>query len=199
MTADRETLDVYDARAGDYANLVDRSKPGRHLTDFIDALPKHGRVLDLGCGPGKSAADMAEAGLTVDAWDASAEMARLGRESFGLDIQVREFESLDAVQTYDGIFANFSLLHAPKSQMPGHLERIARALKPGGVFHIGMKTGTGERRDSIGRFYAYYEDVELSELLTAAGFTVTDRALGSDLGLDGTEAPWIIMRATRDV
>ena len=196
--ADRKTLDVYDAKAGDYADLVDRTKPGRHLTDFIEALPQGGHVLDLGCGPGTSAADMRDAGLNVEAWDASPEMARLGRETFGLDVRVMGFDALEADQAYDGVFANFSLLHAPKSQMPGHLERIARALKPGGLFHIGMKTGTGEKRDGIGRFYAYYEDAELSDLLAAAGFTVTDRAFGSDVGLDGVEAPWIIMRATRN-
>ncbi len=196
---DRETLAVYNAKAGDYADLVDRTKPGRHLSDFIDALPKGGHVLDLGCGPGKSAADMAEAGLTVDAWDASPEMAQIGHEAFELTIEVKGFEALVADQMYDGIFANFSLLHAPKAEMPDHLARIANALKPGGLFHIGMKTGTGEMRDRLGRFYAYYEDGELTGILENAGFTVTNRAFGSDIGLDGTEAPWIIMRATKDV
>ncbi len=196
---DRETLDVYNNRANDYADMVERSKPGRHLTDFITALPNGARVLDLGCGPGNSALDMIDAGLNVDAWDASPEMARVGREAFGLEIEVRGFDALDAVHTYDGVFANFSLLHAAKADMPGHLARIAAALKPGGVFHIGMKTGTGEKRDGIGRFYAYYEDVELTGLLESAGLGVTTRAFGSDEGLDGTEAPWIIMRAIKHV
>ena len=196
---DAETLAVYDAKAGDYAALTDRDRPGIHLSAFIKALPRGGRVLDLGCGPGQSAADMVAAGLNVEAWDASPEMARLGREAFGLEVKVRQFEALDADQHFDGIFANFSLLHAPKAEMPDHLSRIAAALKPGGLFHIGMKTGTGEHRDGLGRFYAYYEDAELTGLLNTVGLRVTDRAFGNDMGLDGTEAPWIIMRATKHV
>ena len=196
--ADRETLSVYDAKADDYANLVSSSDPDRHLTGFMQALPKGGRVLDLGCGPGRSADFMIKAGFVVDAWDASPEMARLGNETFGINVQVKGFSDIDAVAVYDGIYANFSLLHAPKSDMPAHLSRIANALRPGGQFHIGTKTGTGENRDSIGRFYAYYTDDELTGLLGDAGFTVQTRATGRTFGLDGVEAPWIVMRATLD-
>jgi hypothetical protein len=77
--------------------------------------------------------------------------------------------------------------------MPRHLESIARALKPSGIFHIGLKTGTGEKRDAIGRFYAYYEDAELTALLASAGFDVIARRTGEEAGLDGTIAPWIIL------
>ncbi len=196
--SDRETLSVYDAKADDYAELVTSSKQDRHLLAFMDAVKPGGRVLDLGCGPGRSSHFMAEAGFQIDAWDASPEMVRLGRETYGLDFQVKGFADLDAVSAYDGVFANFSLLHAPKADMPGHLTRISKALCPGGQFHIGTKTGTGEKRDSIGRFYAYYMDDELTALLNDVGLTVQTRATGSDAGLDGVEAPWIIMRATLD-
>ena len=54
------------------------------------------------------------------------------------------------------------------------------------------------RWGSLG-FYAYYEDAELTGLLNTVGLRVTDRAFGNDMGLDGTEAPWIIMRATKNV
>ena len=191
---DRATLDVYDARAADYADMVKKPEPNRHLTDFIDALPKGARVLDLGCGPGGSAAEMQKAGLRVDAWDASDEMAKLGK-AIGVNIRVAGFDALTAQSAYDGIYANFSLLHAPKADMQGHLARIASALRPGGLFHIGMKTGTGEKRDTIGRFYAYYTDAELTGLLAENGLTVLSRETGMDSGLDGVKAPWIIMRA----
>ena len=195
---DRETLSVYDAKADEYANMVSSPKPDRHLSAFMDALPKGARVLDLGCGPGRSAQFMTDAGFAVEAWDASPEMARLGHETYGLDVQVKGFSDLNAAAVYDGIYANFSLLHAPKAEMPGHLNRIATALCSGGQFHIGTKTGKGEKRDPLGRFYAYYTDVELTGLLGDVGLTVKSRATGADVGLDGVEAPWIIMRATLD-
>ncbi|MDA8585583.1 class I SAM-dependent methyltransferase [Rhodobacteraceae bacterium] len=196
--SDRKTLSVYDAKADEYAGLTTSFETDRHLDAFMEALPTGGRVLDLGCGPGRAAKTMADAGFDVTAWDASPEMARFGRETFDLDIEVKTFADLNDVAVYDGIYANFSLLHSPKSEMPSHLTRIATALRPQGQFHIGTKTGTGEKRDGIGRFYTYYADAELTDLLGAVGLSVQTRATGSDAGLDGVVAPWIIIRAKRD-
>ena len=136
--------------------------------------------------------------MQVDAWDASSEMAALAREQFGLEVRIATFDELDADAVYDGIYANFSLLHAPRSEMPGHLDRIAKALTAHGLLHIGLKTGVGERRDSLGRFYAYYEESELAGLLDTAGFEILSRATGTEAGLDGVEAPWIVVRARKN-
>ena len=196
--ADEQTLDVYAKRARDYADRFKDAGVGKHLREFMDALPPKARVLDLGCGPGMAAAALLAAGHDVDAWDASPEMADLGRKLYGLDIRLAPFDALAAKAEYDAIYANFSLLHAPKSEMPDHLSRIAKALKPGGLFHIGLKTGDGEKRDALGRFYAYYTDDEITGLLEAAGFSVESRATGEEPGLDGTVAPWIILKARKD-
>ena len=196
--SDNETLGVYDRQAQDYADRFGGWEVNKHLAAFIDTLPNGAKILDLGCGPGFGTAAMKKAGLVVDAWDASPEMARIGKDRLGLTIAVKGFDDLDAVDHYDGIYANFSLLHAPKADMPGHLDRIATALKPGGLFHIGMKTGSGERRDGLGRFYAYYQDDELTQLLSDVGLSVSHRTTGTEVGLAGTEDPWIIMRATKN-
>ena len=197
MTADRETLEVYGRKAADYVAMANRERNDRPLDAFIKSLPAQARVLDLGCGPGSAAARMAQAGMQVDAWDATPEMAALAREQFGLEVRVATFDELDADAVYDGIYANFSLLHAPRSEMPGHLDRIAKALTAHGLLHIGLKTGVGERRDSLGRFYAYYEESELAGLLDTAGFEILSRATGTEAGLDGVEAPWIVVRARK--
>lgn len=192
---DKETLNVYAAKAKDYAKRFSSAKPDLHLAAFMLAVPKGGRVLDMGCGTGRSTAFMIEAGLKADALDASAEMAEIADSEYGVTVRVTGFETLDAEGVYDGIYANFSLLHAPKAEMPEHLARISKALVPGGFFHIGLKTGTGEKRDALGRFYAYYTDAEITGLLEDAGFVVIERSFGADVGLDGTVAPWIILLA----
>lgn len=193
--SDNETLKVYAEQVDAYAKLVTRGTPDRDLQDFIDGVPEGGRVLDLGCGPGNSATMMMDAGLVADASDASPEMVALANKKDGLNAVVATFDDLDAEGAYDGIWANFSLLHAPRADMPANLDRIARALKSGGLFHVGLKTGEGEKRDSIGRFYSYFTQEELTGLLTKAGFEVTYTRHGEAVGLDGSEAPFIIIKA----
>ena len=196
--ADRGTLQAYAENAADYATRFANEAPDRHLQAFIESLPKNARVLDLGCGPGQASAHMIQAGLSVDAWDASPELAAIGKEKFNLSIELRTFDTLVAVQEYDGIYANFSLLHAPRSEMPDHLTNIAGALKPGGVFHLGLKTGTGQKRDRLGRFYTYYAEDELTDLLTDAGFSITTQDTGAEAGLEGSVEPWIIIKAIKN-
>jgi len=195
MSADERTLRVYRDKVGDYADMVAGDRVDPALQAFMAALPVGADVLDLGCGPGHAAAQMRDKGFRVVAMDASPEMAALARKAYDLEVAVASFADLDAVAAFDGVWASFSLLHAPKSDMPGHLATINRALRPGGLLSLGLKTGTGEARDRLGRFYAYYEDAEITALLKAAGFAVSGRMTGADKGLDGTVAPWIVLSA----
>lgn len=191
--SDRETIEVYNARAQSYDELVSRDTPDADLQAFIDAVTPGGLVLDLGCGPGNSAAMMRDAGLKPEAVDASEEMVRIARERYGLDARMALFDDITGHDLYDGIWANFSLLHAPKDAMPRHLATLRQALKPGGVFHIGMKTGTHVGRDPIGRFYSYYEVEELKGLLQEAGFTPSRIREGVDKGLSGNMDPFVVI------
>lgn len=192
---DRETIAVYDARAGDYAKLDPSDTPSDTLVTFIAALPDGARVLDLGCGPGTSARHMVRAGCVVDALDASAEMIGLASAIEGVTARQASFDDLGGMAIYDGVWANFSLLHASRTDMPRHLSSIHTALKPGGLFHIAIKEGAGEGRDSLNRLYTYYTEAELTDLLQQAGFTVGPYRRGRDKGLSGEDADWISVTA----
>lgn len=193
---DPDTIRVYDAQAADYAAKTDAfNADDPRLRDFIAACPPGGHVLDLGCGPGASAARMAQAGLRVTALDASAEMVALAAKHPGVEARQARFDDLSGVAVYDGIWANFSLLHAPRADFPRHLAAAKQTLKPGGPFYIGMKLGQGEARDRIGRLYTYYDEDELIGYLEDAGFTVKDRRHGRGEGLDGTLSDWISVAA----
>jgi len=194
--SDKDTLRVYDAQANRYAEVTEGLSRDPLLADFIAALPPGGRVLDLGCGPGIAAAHMAAQGLAVDATDASAEMVALARAHPGVTAWQASFDEIAGEALYDGVWANFSLLHAPPAAMPRHLAALHRALKPGGRLHIAVKTGTGEARDRLGRFYTYYTAAELTALLDTTGFTILFSTTGRDIGLDGTPADWLSLAAT---
>ncbi len=194
---DRQTLEAYRRRAGDYADrfATDAADPG--LDAFMAALPLPAHVLDFGCGPGHAAAQMRDAGHAVDALDASPEMAAEARSRFGLKVRVADFDVPLAAAAYDGVWANFSLLHAPKADFPRHLAALHKALKSGGILHLGMKLGTGETRDRFGRFYAWYRREELTGLLEAAGFETVDETEGHGAGLEGTVSPMILILVRR--
>lgn len=195
--SDAATISVYDRKADDYASLTDAfNTDDPNLRAFIAACPSGARVLDLGCGPGTSAAIMARAGLQVDAVDASAEMVARAATHPGVTARQASFDEMATLPGgYGGVWANFSLLHAPRADFPRHLSDLKSVMLPGAVLHIGMKLGSGEARDAIGRFYSYYSDDELTAYLQKAGFRVHDRSFGSGTGLDGAVSDWIVLRA----
>jgi len=191
MTGDAETIAIYDAKADDYRQMLKRTAPDKQLSQFIDAVKPGGRVLDLGTGPGNSAGIMAAQGLVVEAWDLSQSMLDLARQHTGVQTRQAGFGDLTATAHYEGIWANFSLLHAQRDAFGSHLAAIHRALRPGGAFHIGMKLGTGAERDKLGRYYTYYEQDELTALLTEVGFTLNTTSLGRGSGLSDEVSPWM--------
>ncbi|MBZ8117293.1 class I SAM-dependent methyltransferase [Roseovarius sp. LXJ103] len=195
MSIDPETLTVYGAKAAEYADMTQGEAENRFLSTFIAALPEGARALDLGCGPGHSAAAMARAGIAVDAIDAVPEMVAMAQAHDGVTAWQASFDEITGEALYDGIWANFALLHAPKADMPRHLAVLVKSLKPGGLFHIGMKTGKGEIRDTIGRLYAYYTEDELHGLLSDAGLSPGESWTGEERGLDGAMAPWVVIHA----
>jgi SAM-dependent methyltransferase len=140
---------------------------------------------------------MQRAGLCVTAWDASAEMVALARRLHGIEAEQKTFDALECQQTFDGVWANFSLLHAPRQDFWRHLKAIHAALKNGGLLHLGLKTGTGTTRDTLGRLYTFFTPTELTDHLHSSGFTPIASRQGREVGLAGTEDPFIILRATR--
>lgn len=191
MTSDKKTIAVYDLKVDEYSKTFAKAKSDPALSRFISKLPKGAHVLDLGCGPGTHAAAMYEQGCRVTAIDASAAMVALAQSRKGVEARQAEFDELCESNIYDGIWANFSLLHVSRTALPVHLAQIVTALKPRGIFHIGMKTGSGERRDHLGRKYTFYSAEELQYFLEAAGFRVLEKRRGESAGLAGTVDPWI--------
>lgn len=192
--SDDQTIGIYDARAAEYAQTNhDFSVGDPNLAAFITLCPAGGYVLDLGCGPGTHAQVMVQAGLRVDAVDGSAGMIDLASALPGVSARQALFDDISCEDVYDGVWANFSLLHAAKTDFPRHLRRLHRALKPGGVFSIGMKIGQQDGRDRMGRMYSYYTADELEQHVTDAGFTVADRSFGRGKGLDGSYSDWMVI------
>jgi len=194
---DTETIKYYDKSAESYLDKVCNTYPDSDLLSFINSIKSGGTVLDLGCGPGNSSAMMQSAGLNVQASDCSQKMVDIAKNKFNVDAIKAEFKELSEIDLYDGVWANFSLLHAPRSEMLSNLKKINRSLKKKGYLHIGLKIGNGEKRDTLGRQYTYYQPKELKSLLVSAGFTINTIRLDMDgaISMTGMIEPFMIVTA----
>jgi len=135
---------------------------------FLALVPKGGFVLDAGCGSGRDARAFKQRGYRVAAFDASPELAALASEYIGHYVAVRTFADVDEVGLYDGIWACASLLHLPLSELSDAINRLWRALKPGGVFYLSFKEGFGERTKD-GRQFTDLNELALRRFFN--GFT----------------------------
>jgi SAM-dependent methyltransferase len=151
---DDATLQFYRRNAEAYAKREITSRHAR-LTKFLALLPPGAAILELGCGAGDDSAEMLARGYDVTPTDGSPEMADVASRRIGRPVKTLLFHDLDAVEAYDGVWANACLLHVPRDQLASVLALIHRALKPGGAFYASYKSGDGDGRDALDRYYNY--------------------------------------------
>jgi SAM-dependent methyltransferase len=151
---DDATLQFYRRNAEAYATREITSRHVR-LAKFLALLPPGAAILELGCGAGGDSAEMLARGYDVTSTDGSPEMAEVASRRLDRQVKTLLFHDLDAVEAYDGIWANACLLHVPRDQLANVLALIHRALKPGGTFYASYKSGDGDGRDTLDRYYNY--------------------------------------------
>lgn len=195
---DKETIAWYDTAAQAYAQRFTSGTPNATLTAFMALLPAGGSVLDLGCGPAGASVHMRHAGFRPVPVDASQGMVDLANANHAIGAQRMRFDEIDMIGAFDGVWANFSLLHAPRADLPAHLAAIAAALRPAGILHVAMKTGMGEVRDNLGRLYTLVRVDELRDLLTKAGFSILSCEEGREKGCAGTDDPFVAICTRKD-
>ena len=131
---------------------------------FLRMLPSHAYILDFGCGSGRDARAFLEMGYRVDAVDGSVELCRMASEYVGIPVKQMLFEELSAFEQYDGIWACASILHLPREQLEGVLQKISDALKAGGVLYTSFKYGEFEGiRD--GRYFTDFTEDSFKNLM----------------------------------
>ena len=188
------TASFYTDNAAIYA-ARERRLPRQRLDAFLAALPARATILELGCGSGQDAAYMLSRGFDVTPTDGSAELAKEAEKRLGRPVRVMRFEVLDATEIFDGIWAEASLLHVPRSALPNIFDRILRALKTGGIFHASFKAGEAEGHDKFGRYYNYPSAVWLEAMLSARGWKNITMTEADGGGFDGEPTRWLYVAA----
>ena len=185
MSHKQRTIRSYEDTAEAYAEKVKDLAPVPSIDRFVALLPPKARILDLGCGSGRDAKLFTDRGLAVLGADLSSNLIAIAKGTAPkAEFQIMDMENLDLPpSSFDGVWAACSLHHAPKRLFPSVLDRIRSILKKEGLFYLTLKMGSGEalekdtRYGDFDKFWAYYEEAELENLVRAAGFKILETTL----------------------
>jgi SAM-dependent methyltransferase len=195
-----ETVDAYDRDAAAYAR-ASPPVPAAVLSDMVALAERLGPgalVLEVGSGGGRDALLLEGLGLRVRRTDVTPGFVALLREQGHhadlLDPLVDDLVPPDGPsggahdgrhdgrhdrphdRAYDGVWANASLLHVRREDLPTVLARLAAATREGGVLRASFKEGDGDGWSTHGavrrrRHFTYWGAGDLETVLAASGWT----------------------------
>lgn len=157
------------------------------------------QILEIGTGAGWDALALEQAGYRVDRTDgATGFVDRLHK--LGFPARVLNVLHDDLGGPYDAIYASAVLLHFSPTELRQVLTAALNATRPGDLLAATLKKGDGdewsERKMEAPRYFHYWREPHLADLLTASGWETT--YLDETTPADAHER-WITVLARRPV
>ncbi|MEQ1783573.1 MAG: class I SAM-dependent methyltransferase [Hyphomonadaceae bacterium] len=189
----RRTVHSYEGFAREYDKLCSEQLPldvEDALRRMVQCIPVGGSVLEIGSGPGREADFVESIGAAVRRTDAA--------QTF-LDLQAERGKSAELLNVvtdeldgpYDAVLALCVLIHVDREQIDTVLQKVWRALRPGGAFLVSMRKGDGE---TSGNYHTvYWTRDRFAARLVAAGLAVQWDMESVDIDSD----EWITFLARR--
>ena len=171
------TIAEYQLTAASFREGTWNHDVSQNMEALVAAMPRNpGKILDLGCGPGRDLVAFAKQGHEAIGLDATPAFVQMAKQVSGCEVWQQSFLSLDLPpDTFDGIFANASLIHVPRRDMVRVLQDLHRALVPGGAIVMSVCRGDAEGyspRPTGYRYTAGWEYETLAPCLEEAGFEI---------------------------
>lgn len=173
------TASVYDKIAGIYQDTFD--EPTDFIEEFVEMVPRNSSILDAGCGVGTDSAFLHSKGFHVVGLDLSPGMIKIARKrhpdiEFRLE-DLREPKFPD--RSFAGIIGSFSLIHIPKKDVPGTLNKYNKLLKEQGVLFLTLQGGRSEElfvdepyKPGEKTFLNIFSEAEIKKELEKTGFVI---------------------------
>lgn len=176
-----DTIEWYDKNAKNYAEVAEKVPLMELIEKFTLMLPDSPKVLDAGCGSGRDSRIIQSKGAKVTGIDISQGLLNEAKiRSEGIEFVKDSITTMpfrDA--SFNGVWAHASLVHLETlNDVKRALAEFNRVLMPSGALHIFVKEQKGDEKTAIvsdsvsnhDRFFRYYTEVELKELVEEVGF-----------------------------
>ena len=169
----RKTLQHYDENASSFYEGTKHHDVLQNINALlieISGLPPY-YILDFGCGPGRDLIQFKALGHEPVGLDGSPAFVAMARQSSGCEVLLQDFLTLDLPSShFDGVFANASLFHVPKQELPRVLQALWEALKPNGVLFASNPRGNNQEGWSDKRYGCFHDLEQWRSYVTEAGF-----------------------------
>ncbi|AKG36165.1 class I SAM-dependent methyltransferase [Paenibacillus durus] len=116
--------------------------PDENLVSYIESgMLNKGRMLELGCGPGRNAIYATLNGYAVDAIDISEEaitwaMERAKERNISVNFECKSVFNLQYMEEFDFVYDSGCLHHLWPHRRVGYIQMISNALKSKGYFGL---------------------------------------------------------------
>lgn len=168
---------AYSAAADSY-ETIHGPKMADQVGRFAGSLIAPATVLDAGCGPGRDLARFVTLGHHPQGIDLNPTfVAKAGLIAPTIEADLRSVGKHFASESFDGIWACASLVHLAQHEVVDVLGQFARLLRPQGHLYVATKaSGTTGWFDELDgrRWYTVWDGNDLTDRITAAGFTVDE-------------------------
>lgn len=196
---ERKTIDYYNQNAEQYISSTIDANMNELYSHFEKYLNTNVKLLDLGCGTGRDSKHFIDKGFDVTLVDGSEKMCTCASKLTGIQARQLLFEELDYSDKFDSVWACASLLHLNNTDLPGVIEKVRIALKPGGILFTCFKYGN-EEKECNGRYFSYFDEITIRELFDVnRGFELMETFITGDVRKGRGKEAWVNVIARRCV
>jgi len=201
------TIDTYNKHAAKFVQHFEKKLDTTELDKFLEHIPAGGKILDAGCGSARDAAYFISKGYQAEGIDLSVgllnEAKKLHPEVPTQVMSLTDISFRD--NTFDGVWCKAALLHIQRKQAHRVIENFHRILHKGGTLFLQTKAGEGQGTQPVPfdtkleRFFTFYTEDELKNMLQVAGFKVLDSYdfNGQARFAGSRDQEWVVLFAQR--